>query len=96
MAGNPVVALAAAAFVGFLSVQPAAAQARYGAAPAYGMRPMPAVPVPAAGLCQCIDNRDVIQQMCAPGPEACQGACATDHYSFVPYAPQSCGAVPPR
>ena len=83
MPGTERAAAAAAAFVLALSVAPvlAPAQAPRGAR-------APAV----AGLCQCIDNRRTVEQMCLGSPQACQAACSTGHYSFVPDAAQSCAA----
>ncbi len=43
------------------------------------------------GWCQCIANHNAIQSSCVTGATACQTACASTQYSFIPAAPYSCG-----
>ena len=54
--------------------------------------PPQSTPARFVGWCQCIDDRTVIQAMCQPSPASCQAACAGGHYSFLPYAQQTCAA----
>lgn len=43
------------------------------------------------GLCQCIANRNRIQTSCVASAAACEAACASTQYAFIPSAPYSCG-----
>jgi hypothetical protein len=43
------------------------------------------------GLCQCIGTKTDVTRNCRPTTDACQAFCASGRYSFVPYAPESCG-----
>ncbi len=37
------------------------------------------------GICQCIDDKSALHLLrCIPGAAACQAACASPHYAFVP------------
>jgi hypothetical protein len=43
------------------------------------------------GLCQCIGARSDVMANCRSTTDACQAFCGSQHYSFVPSAPESCG-----
>ena len=62
---------------------------RYPAAPRI-VTPQTGNPSRSVGWCQCIDDRTVIQAMCQPSAETCQAACTGGHFSFLPYAQQTC------
>jgi hypothetical protein len=97
MPGTKGVASIAATLAALLSLaaNPAAAQAaRTTAHGAPAAAPAPAAAIPVAGLCQCISNRQTLELMCQPNPQACQSACGTSHYTFVPNAIYSC--APPH
>jgi len=93
MPGTPAVALFAAALVALLSSGTHSAEAQTRTRRGAPTAPAPSATVPFAGWCQCIDNFTVIQAMCQPSPQSCQSTCAGSHYSFVPYAWQSCAAA---
>lgn len=72
---------------------PAAAQPRDSRPVRAPARPAPSMPAPAAtpqtapGLCQCIADRSKRNISCLSSVEQCQSACASTHYSFLPFAP---------
>jgi hypothetical protein len=54
-----------------------------------------ATPQTAIGLCQCIADRSKRAISCLSSADQCQSACATSHYSFIPFAP-NCPATAAR
>jgi hypothetical protein len=51
-------------------------------------------PGPAAGLCQCISDRNRRNMSCLASAAACQSVCGTTNYSLVPNAAFTCPLAP--
>ena len=45
-----------------------------------------------SGLCQCIEDKSMLQAYCEPNTQACESFCNGRHYSYLPRAPDSCSA----
>ena len=55
-----------------------------------------AVEVAVVGLCQCVDDHSAPHIRCPPSAQACQAACATTQYSFVPAGPGELATCAPQ
>jgi len=55
-----------------------------------------AVQVVDIGLCQCVNDHSAPHIRCLPNAHACQAACATTQYSFVPLSPNLLANCPPQ
>lgn len=55
-----------------------------------------AVAVVVAGLCQCVADHSAPHMRCLPSAQACEAACATPQYSFVPLDRSMLANCPPQ
>jgi len=86
LAGGLLVALAVPAAAQRDS-RPARPSRPAAASPAGPVAAPAAAPQAAIGLCQCIADHSKRNISCLSSADQCQSACATTHYSFVPFAP---------